>query len=218
MTGSTRQPPAPRSPQPRADPDSRRALALALFSVYLVLLAWIVLWKLGMPWTGVARVIKLVPFAATADAGSSSPSEVLVNLLLFVPFGVYLGLVARSWPWWRVGVAAAATSLSLEVAQFVLGVGSSDLTDVIVNAAGAVAGVGLLALVRLALRERAATVVTRICAAGTVVAVLATALFVASPIRLGPPDRGDLPRSAVGDGSPSGSGGASGPDAPDDGD
>jgi len=33
--------------------------------------------------------IKLVPFAASGGAGASAPAEVLVNLVLFIPFGAY---------------------------------------------------------------------------------------------------------------------------------
>lgn len=44
---------------------------VALFVVYLVLLSWVVLWKLEVPYVGggALRRIKLVPFAPTAEAG-----------------------------------------------------------------------------------------------------------------------------------------------------
>ena len=135
-----------------------------LFVVYLALLVWVVLWKLEAPWdteTG-GRIVKLVPFVATSGAGASTRFDVVANVLLFVPFGLYLGLLAPSWRWWKVAGAAAAASVALEVSQYVLAVGSSDLTDVVVNTAGAVAGLGLLA-------------------------VLASAMVVVSPLRYGPP-------------------------------
>ena len=136
------------TPAARAAPRTR--LAGRSSSVYLVLLAWVVLWKLEVPWVGEAgeRIVKLVPFVATGDAGASTPFEVVANLALFVPFGVYLGLLAPSWPWWKVAGTVAAVSLALEVAQYVLAVGSSDLTDVVVNTAGGVVGLGLVALAR----------------------------------------------------------------------
>ncbi|WP_235518699.1 VanZ family protein [Cellulomonas sp. Leaf334] len=170
---------------------SEAATRLLLLSVvYLVLLAWAVLWKLEVPWVGEAgmRVVKLVPFAATSSAGASTPFDVVVNVALFVPLGLYLGLLAPSWRWWRVAGVAAAVSLGLEVAQYVLAVGSSDLTDVVVNTAGALVGLGLLALVRRRHEERAAAVLTRRCAIATVLAVLACALVVASPVRYAAPE------------------------------
>ena len=85
-----------------------RAYLLALFVVYLLLLGWIVIWKLESPWVGQDRVIKLLPFLATGQAGPSAPAEVLVNLVLFVPFGLYLGLLAPSRPWWRVTIRTSS--------------------------------------------------------------------------------------------------------------
>lgn len=163
-------------------------LLVVLFVVYLVLLAWIVLWKLEVPWLGVdaQRVLKLVPFVSTADAGASAPAEVAVNAVLFVPFGLYLGLLAPSWPWWKATGVVACASLGLEVAQYVLAVGSSDVTDVVVNTAGGLVGIGLLALARRRLPASTTTVMAGVCSIGTVLALLASGLVVASPMRYAP--------------------------------
>jgi glycopeptide antibiotics resistance protein len=169
-----------------------RVLLVVLFVVYLALLGWIVLWKLEVPYVGggALRLIKLVPFVPSAGAGASEPFEVVANGLLFVPFGLYLGLLAPSWPWWKAAGTIAGASLVLEVTQYVLALGSSDVTDLVVNTAGGLAGIGLLALARRGLRARTATVMTRICSIGTVLALLATGIFVASPLRYGPPRDG----------------------------
>ena len=169
----------------RATADARtrpRTRLVALFAVYLVLLGWVVLWKLEVPWVGEAgwRIVKLVPFVATDSAGASTRFDVVANLALFVPFGLYLGLLAPSWRWWRAAATFAAASLGLEVAQYVLAVGSSDLTDVVVNTAGGLVGLAVA-------RRVSAAALTRACAIGTVLAVLAGALVVASPLRFGPP-------------------------------
>ena len=165
-----------------------RTRLLVLFVVYLVLLAWIVLWKLEIPWVGGGelRLIKLVPFAPSGEAGASTPREVIANVLLFVPFGLYLGLIATSWSWRKVGGAVIGASLILEVAQYGLAIGSSDLTDVIVNTAGGLAGLGLLALARRRFQARTAAVMTRVCSIGTVLALVAVVIFIASPLRYGP--------------------------------
>lgn len=165
-------------------------LVIALFAVYLVLLAWIVLWKLEVPWIGDAaghwRPIKWVPFVPSGDADASAPLEVAVNFALFIPFGLYLGQLAPSWQWWKaIGVFAGA-SVGLETAQHLLSIGSVDITDVIANTAGGLAGLGLLALARRSLRTRTAPVMVRVFAVGTVVCVLAVAAFIASPLHYGP--------------------------------
>jgi glycopeptide antibiotics resistance protein len=172
---------------------------VVLFAVYLVLLVWIVLWKLEVPWVGEEsrRVIKLVPFVPGDGTGASRPLEVVANVLLFVPFGVYLGLLGRAWPWWKATAVLAASSLGLEIAEYVLAVGSSDATDVIANTAGGLAGFGLLAVVRRRLDGRTAAVMTRACAVGTVVLLVASAVAAASPLHFAPPDRGPGPRRAM---------------------
>lgn len=183
MTSTVVTGPAQRSPHATGH-------VVLLAAVYLVLLVWVVLWKLEAPWVGVAgeRIVKLVPFVATSTAGASRPFEVVANVALFVPLGLYLGLLAPSWRWWRVAGAAAAASVGLEIAQYVLAVGSSDLTDVVANTAGALVGLGLLARVRRRHGARTVSALTRACSIGTVLAVLACALVVVSPVRYGPPD------------------------------
>ncbi|GAA1966148.1 VanZ family protein [Agromyces allii] len=168
-----------------------RGILTLLFAVYLALLVWIVLWKFEVPWIGDPgeRVVKLVPFVDTAQFGASAPREVLANLVFFVPFGVYLGLLAPRWSWWRATLVVAATSLGLEIGQYVMATGSSDSTDVIVNTAGGLAGLVLLGVARPALGSRTTAVVTWLCAIGTVFALLASLLLVASPLQYGPPMR-----------------------------
>jgi glycopeptide antibiotics resistance protein len=183
-------------PVVKAPRESRRVLPAALFVVYLVLLTWIVLWKLEVPYLGASgmRHIKLVPFVPSGDAGASAPFEVVANLLLFVPFGLYLGLIAPSWlrSCWKVAGVVAGASLALEVAQYVLAIGSSDVTDVVVNTAGGLAGIGLLALARRTLQNRAASVMIQSCSVGTVLSVVAVGMLVASPLRYAPPQNVDV--------------------------
>ncbi len=172
-----------------AEASGRARLVLAAsFAVYLVLLAWIVLWKLELPYvgTGDLRQVKLVPFVSDACNGASAPSEVVANVLLFVPFGLLLGLLAPGWPWWRTVAVFAGASLALEVAQYALAVGSSDVTDLLTNTVGGVLGLGLLALVRRRLGARTVPAMARSCAVLTVLALAGTALVVASPVNFGP--------------------------------
>ncbi len=165
-------------------------LLVVLFVVYLVLLTWVVIWKLDVPYIGAAallpRPIKLIPFVPSGEAGGSAPLEILGNVVLFVPFGVYLGLLAPTWRWWKWTGVFVGASLVLETTQHLLSTGSFDTTDIIVNTAGGLAGIGLLVLARRRLQARTAAVVTRACLVGTVVSLLAIGIFVASPLQYGP--------------------------------
>ncbi|MFE6966300.1 VanZ family protein [Agromyces sp. NPDC057679] len=192
MTTTTTRHPAARDVEASRLRPSTRALVIVLFASYLALLVWIVLWKFEAPWIGGGsrRVIKLVPFADTAEFGASAPREVLANIAFFVPFGVYLGLLRPTWRWWRAATITAAVSLALETLQYTLAVGSTDTTDVITNAAGGLAGFALLALARRRSGVRASVVAVRLCVVGTVLALLASLTIVATPLGYGPPADG----------------------------
>lgn len=174
----------------RPEERPRRALLGALFLVYLVLLTWVVMWKLEMPWVGGGvRNVKLVPFVAGSNGdGASQPIEVWANLLLFVPFGVYLRLLAPSWSPLSVTALAVGVSGAMEAAQFVLTVGRTDSSDVIANTAGTVVGMLVVALAHHGIGGPARRLVTGACTVGTAFALAACAMFVAGPIRYGPPD------------------------------
>ena len=176
------------SPEPAQK--RQRTLLVALFVIYLVLLTWAILWKLAVPWVGEAAFlphpIKLVPFLPSGDAGVSNPFEVAANVLLFVPFAVYLGLLAPRWRWWMSTGVFLAASVLFETAQYVLSTGSADISDVISNTAGGLAGLGLLALARRRFGTGTHPILTRGLAIATVVAVVGIGILWASPLRYGP--------------------------------
>lgn len=134
-----------------------RPLLVSVLVLYLVLLTWLVVWKLAEPYVGTAgdRHLKLVPFVATATAGASRPIEVIGNVVVFLPFGLLLGLLEPARPWLSAMVMAA-TSCLFELAQFVLAVGVTDTTDVLTNTAGGVLGLAVVRGAQLRiLRSRA---------------------------------------------------------------
>lgn len=167
-----------------------RGILMLAFAVYLVLLVWVVLWKLEVPWIGeaarLARPLKLVPFVAIGDAGASAPIEVIINLVIFVPFGLFLGALAPTWSWWKASATVFGASLVLEIVQHVISTGSFDTTDLIVNTSGGLIGYGIFALVRRRLGARAPVVMSRACVIIAALALAAVVLFVASPLHYGP--------------------------------
>ena len=173
------------SPIPRG-----RGILILAFAVYLVLLTWVVLWKLEVPWIGEAaalvRPVKLVPFVASGDAGASAPIEVLINVVIFVPFGLFLGALAPTWAWWRAGGVVLGASLALEIVQHLISTGSFDTTDLIVNTAGGLIGYGIFIVMRRRLGARTPLIMARTCVIIAALALAATVAFVASPLHYGP--------------------------------
>lgn len=170
-------------------------MKLSLFA-YLVLLVWVVLWKLEPPFVGQPGLsnVKLVPFISTDAFGRSAPVEVFINLLLFLPLGVFLGVLARHHSVLSRVAVSASTSLVLECTQFVIGIGAFDVTDLITNTAGAAMG---LLFVQLMLRyaasaQRARRHLTTWCMIGVGCAWLAAAAFIWLPLHFVQPDVGPL--------------------------
>ncbi len=199
MTGGVGVQASPDSERDRVPPSrpERRGWLIALLAVYLVLIVWHVLWPLEPPYVGEGelRHVKLVPFAPTAEHGASEPAEVVANVLLFVPFGIYLGLLAPSWRWARFAFVLGASSLALEAVQWALSIGSADMTDVVVNTSGGFVGLGLVALARRALGVRTGVVMIRACSAMTVLLILTAGAVIASPVHYAP--MRDVPIPAV---------------------
>lgn len=161
-----------------------RVLLGILFAVYLILLIWLVIWKLEVPSleTGGLRALKLVPFVASSGYAASAPLEVIGNIVVFVPLGFYLGLLASTLPWWRAAGVIAVASVLMETTQYVLAVGRSDVTDVVANTLGGVIGLALGIPLRLILRGRPPAGVACIALIVTVLAVLVVALSVIEPL------------------------------------
>ncbi len=127
------------------------AFAAALFVVYGLALAWVILFKMqfSLEIAGTMRSVNLIPLAgAMVVNGVASYTEVVQNVFAFVPFGLFMGMLVGSRPLWRALAPIAATSLAFEVIQFAFAMGASDITDLIANTVGGVLGIGLYALVR----------------------------------------------------------------------
>lgn len=184
--GSAHRTIAPRASAPRDTvTDRARAVLFLLFTVFLALLVWAVMWKFDLPWVGDggSKPAKLVPFVATEHFGPSAPREVLANALLFLPFGLYVGALAGPRDWWRAVSGAAMLSLMFEIGQYVLGIGSADTTDLLMNTAGATLGVGLWAALRTMTGERrAALLVIGTGSVASVMAVLLSVFVFSSPM------------------------------------
>lgn len=107
------------------------------------------------PSIGAPRTVNLVPFKELRHAvGDFGISQLLGNALMFVPFGF---LAPLRWP--RIDTAigilvtATAFSVAIEVLQFVLPTGrQSSVTDVVMNAMGALAGYALMVAIRRSVR------------------------------------------------------------------
>jgi glycopeptide antibiotics resistance protein len=108
-----------------------------MFALYALFLVWAILWKCGAPYIGDGsyRAISLVPFSG------NTRWEMEFNLAVFVPFGFLLSAVAEKRGIIKLIGVTLLASLALEVAQYILAVGRSDVTDLLLNTVGGAVGI-----------------------------------------------------------------------------
>lgn len=126
-----------------------RAFTIVLLSVYGLILLWIVLLKASsiaeLKYLPCERSLNLIPFHYDTEV-SAHWNEVLLNVAVFVPLGLYFGMLGvRAWKAILIGFAA---SLLLEALQYVFAIGAADVTDLITNTAGTALGACLYLLLR----------------------------------------------------------------------
>jgi len=131
-----------------------RALLLALLVAYVVTLALIAFWPTHVDRDAgplLDAIERMFPWATYRRI------EFTANVALFVPFGMLLTLLMRSWPL-ALGSGVAA-SLAIEFVQEVALPGrTASVLDVVANSLGTAAGMGVALLVarRAAPRRRTA--------------------------------------------------------------
>lgn len=71
-------------------------LTIALFIIYLFILTWIILFKLTLNFPDLdhLRSINLIPFSSSAIVnGQIALKEIVYNIIIFIPFGIYVKYV-----------------------------------------------------------------------------------------------------------------------------
>ncbi len=168
-----------------------RKLTISLFFVYLLLLSGVVLFKTSLSFTflhmqfnfvlsDAQRSINLIPFGGMLVLnGRPAYMEIVLNALIFVPFGVFLCMLKKKKSLVSVLAPIALTSLLYEVIQYVFVLGASDITDIIANTLGGMTGALMFHILHGVCKERVYQVVN-IVAMGFVIIFL----FLASMVKL----------------------------------
>lgn len=117
-------------------------LTTLLFIIYLMALFWILLFKLGVRFSYMQnRSVNLVPFREPLISnGRVDVSEIVLNVVIFIPLGVYVGVLAKRKAFITKLFSFFLISLMFEVLQFILKIGAFDITDIITNTTGGIIG------------------------------------------------------------------------------
>ena len=156
-------------------------LTIALFTVYLAALCWVLLFKLGVQFSYMeSRRISLIPFSQAFIAnGEIDVPEIILNVLIFVPLGIYVGMLFSKWSFKKKIFFVFLVSLIIEGLQLILGAGAFDSTDLITNTFGGLIGVMIFTAIQKAFNNnyKAAKFINIIAAIGTTLMIVLLSLL-----------------------------------------
>ena len=82
-------------------------------------------------------------FNAFLEGQSAVIAEKILNIVVFIPVGLLLGIAFKEIKWYRVLLLSSLLSILIEILQFVLNKGFSEFDDVFYNTAGGMLGFGV---------------------------------------------------------------------------
>lgn len=158
-------------------------LTLILLFVYLVALTWIILFKFSTSIQHLPQLrnINLIPYGDSLIVNSKlSYSELLLNMIVFLPFGVYVSMLKPDWQVWKRACPAIIMSLLFEIIQYIFAIGASDITDLINNSLGGIVGCLLYVLCTKLFHEHTNRILNILASIGTVGFILLFGIIIVS--------------------------------------
>jgi glycopeptide antibiotics resistance protein len=151
-------------------------LTTVLFIIYLVALYWILLFKLGVRFSYMGnRRVNLIPFSEPLILnGKIDVGEIILNVVIFVPLGIYAGILFERWIFGKKLFFFFLISVMVEGLQFIFAVGAFDITDLITNTLGGIFGFMIFKAIEKAFNNsvKAQKFINLIAAIGTVLMIL----------------------------------------------
>ncbi len=127
-----------------------------LLALYLLILVFMILLKGSF---STLDVLFLPEFRNLVLTPTLNARDTPLNFLAFVPVGILTGLLQKSgqsgFKWLKPVLLFFLLSLSFEALQYLLALGTSDITDLISNTLGGAAGLGVCYAFKKRMGERA---------------------------------------------------------------
>lgn len=126
--------------------EKKNYLIIVSFILYLLLLTWIIIFKCRFSLDSLKRAstINFIPFKTNDIINGFH--ETFLNLLVFIPLGIYVKLVFKKQSIIKSMFFISAISLLYETTQYIFHIGISDITDVMMNSLGGLIGVVAITL------------------------------------------------------------------------
>lgn len=125
------------------------------------------------------RSINLIPFAESVTInGKTDISEILLNVIVFIPFGIYISMLHKPWNFIQKIIPIFCVSLLYEVLQYAFAIGGSDITDLIGNMLGGIIGMILFFILIRMFGKDIIWTINLVASIGTTVVILFLGLLV----------------------------------------
>jgi len=148
-----------------------KKITKCLLVVYLFALIWIVIFKLQFSFDGLPHIrnVNLIPFGdSTITNGTIDFDEIIGNLLAFIPFGIFIGMLLEGKSFIMKIPPIFFASLIFEVIQLVFSIGASDITDLLMNTVGGVIGIALFLALSKIMKNKTIKILNIICLVGAI--------------------------------------------------
>ncbi len=166
------------------DDNKTNNLTKILFIIYMIALFWIIIFKFDIPFSnlGYMRSLNLIPFSESLIINDKLDfREMIMNVVIFIPLGIYLEILFKKYSTGRKIFIVFLISFICEVSQFILGVGASDITDIINNMSGGIIGIVIYKVIVKIMKNdvKAQKIINVIATIGTIfMTLLLTVLFI----------------------------------------
>ena len=120
------------------------AITNILSIIYLIVLVWVILMKTEFSFKDLhsIRDINFIPFDKSTIINSRiSYMEIYLNILIFVPYGLYISMLKTNWSFIKKLIPIFLSSLLFETLQYIFAIGATDITDLIGNTLGGIIGI-----------------------------------------------------------------------------
>ena len=156
-------------------------LTRILFAVYFLILVWILLFKMSLSMDELykSRSINIIPFMGSVIVnGRIDTSEIINNVLVFIPVGIYVCMLKKDWSILKKISVGFFISLGIEVLQFVLAIGATDITDLIGNTLGGIIGIGVFYLFSKVFKNKTNKIINILASIATILLIALISILV----------------------------------------
>lgn len=147
----------------------KKIIISCIFIVYLTAVAIVTLFPIiideKVQYFGNSTWYNIIPFKTitqTLQYGitTTAIAQILGNILMSVPFGVFVMLFLRNPKWWKMLLFALLLTVGIELSQMIIGLAINnmyrtvDIDDIILNVIGTYLGYGIYKILPLKVRQQ----------------------------------------------------------------